>query len=80
MIIRKNVNMFGEVKIIQTIDGVETEYVVANLNASISNNGESYNISVNFTKKDLIDSTPENKAFYESEYQIFEDTVKAELL
>jgi hypothetical protein len=79
MEIRRSVSMFGDVKIKQTIDGVESEVIVANLTANI-NNGTNYNINVNFTNKKLIDSTPENQAIYESEYKTFEDTVKAELI
>lgn len=69
MEIRKSVNLFGEVKI--------GEVVVANFNANVSNNGASYNINVNFTNKELVDSTPENTAAYEAEYKAFEDAVKA---
>jgi hypothetical protein len=79
MEIRRSISMFGEVKIKQTIDGVESEVVVVNLTANV-NNGTSYNINVNFTNKALIDSTPENQAFYESEYRTFENAVKAELI
>lgn len=75
MQIRRNVNMFGEIKMVEN----EKEVVVANLNASINNNGDSYSINVNFIRKDIIDATSDNALFYESEYALFEKAVKAEI-
>lgn len=67
MEIRKSASLSGEIKI--------GDVVVATLNGNSSNQGLNYNVSVNILKKDVIDSTAENKAFYESEKKAFEDAL-----
>lgn len=79
MEIKRSSTLFGDVKISQTIDGVETATIVATLSANINNNGSNYTINVNFINKDLIMATSENQEFYDAEYKSFEDAIKAEI-
>jgi nicotinamide riboside kinase len=72
MEIVKTISLFGKATV--------GDVIVANLNATISNNGSNYNIGVNFVDKSLIDLTEENKETYKLQYDEFEQMVNSYLV
>ena len=71
MKINRSITLYGEVKM--------EDITIANLHANVVVDSSSYNISVVFVNKALIDLDLEKKEYYESEYKIFEEAVKAQL-